>query len=78
VTEQPIWRLKRNGELIELHVAGSLQSDSSAILRDAALAGIGLVVPPVWMIGEDVAAGRLVPLLPLPELALLERFPRLP
>jgi len=56
----------RTGEgLREFEVAGPLRSNSGEALRQAALDGLGLALLPEWMVGEDVAAGRLVACLAL-------------
>lgn len=47
-----------------LAVSGPLRANSGEALLLAALAGLGIVLLPGWMVGHDVAAGRLIPLLP--------------
>ena len=44
-------------------MSGPFRSNSGEALRQAALDGMGLVLLPEWMLGEDVATGRLTPLL---------------
>ena len=46
-----------------LAVRGRLRTDDKDCMRDAALAGAGIVHIASWLVSEDVAAGRLVPLL---------------
>lgn len=41
-----------------------LRSNSDTLLREAALAGAGLAFMPGWLVDDDVAAGRLLPVLP--------------
>lgn len=48
----------------EIAVSGPFRSNSGEALRQAALDGMGLVLLPEWMVGEDVAAGTLAALLP--------------
>jgi DNA-binding transcriptional LysR family regulator len=48
----------------EVPVTGTLRADDSAPLRDAAVAGVGVVLLPTWLVGEDIKAGRLRHLLP--------------
>ena len=48
----------------EIAVDGPLRATSGELLREAALGGLGLVLLPAWMIGCDLAAGRLVTCLP--------------
>jgi DNA-binding transcriptional LysR family regulator len=52
-----------NGE-ISVPFAARLQVDSAQGLRYAALAGMGIVMLPEIAVSDDVAAGRLVRLLP--------------
>ncbi|HEX3574259.1 MAG TPA: LysR family transcriptional regulator, partial [Rhodopila sp.] len=48
----------------EVPVAGTLRADDSEPLRDAAVAGLGVVLLPTWLVGEDIKAGRLRRVLP--------------
>jgi DNA-binding transcriptional LysR family regulator len=48
----------------EVPVTGTLRADDSEPLRDAAVAGVGVVLLPTWLVGEDIKAGRLRHLLP--------------
>jgi DNA-binding transcriptional LysR family regulator len=48
----------------EIPVAGTLRADDSEPLRDAAVAGLGVVLLPTWLVGEDIKAGRLRRVLP--------------
>src|SRR6202043_2985241 len=41
-----------------------LRAADSEPLRDAAVAGMGVVLLPTWLVGEDIKAGRLRHLLP--------------
>lgn len=45
-----------------VRVSGRLLCNNGDILRTAALAGTGIVRGPTFIVGEDVCAGRLVPL----------------
>lgn len=49
---------------VTVKVAGSLQANSGLVLREAALAGLGLVRMPAAAIGPDLQAGRLRRVLP--------------
>jgi DNA-binding transcriptional LysR family regulator len=44
----------------EIEVGGPLRANSGDVLRHAALDGLGMALLPEWMVGQDVAAGRLV------------------
>ncbi len=54
-----IWRFKRDTEVCEVKVSGSLVSSNSEVLRQVCLDGTGLLLMPTWLIGEDIRAGRL-------------------
>ena len=45
-------------------VEARFKASSGAVLRQAALAGMGLAVLPTFMIASDLVAGRLVPVVP--------------
>ena len=45
-------------------VSGNLETNNPMMLRSAALAGLGVVFLPLWLIGPDLKAGNLVRLLP--------------
>lgn len=58
-TGYEIWRFKRQEEICEVKVSGSLTVNSADVLRQACLDGIGLILMPTWLINEDIQAGRL-------------------
>lgn len=41
-----------------------MRANSGSMLQEAALKGVGLVMAPTFIIGEDIRAGRLIQLLP--------------
>lgn len=45
-------------------VSADLVANDGQILRDAALAGMGILLQPAYIIHDDLRAGRLVPVLP--------------
>jgi DNA-binding transcriptional LysR family regulator len=53
------WVFGRNGE-ISVPVAGRLRASNGEALRQAALAGVGLINQPTFIVGDDIRAGRLV------------------
>lgn len=53
-----------DGEPIVVRVRGRLHANNGEVLRAAALAGEGIMKAPSFAIGAEIAAGRLVPLLP--------------
>ncbi|WP_295558598.1 LysR family transcriptional regulator [uncultured Hyphomicrobium sp.] len=59
-TTVPRWPLTENGAPISVPVAACLSSNNGDTLRDAALKGIGIARLPTFLMGADIAAGRLV------------------
>ena len=59
------WRLvDAAGEESVFTVSGNLETNNPMMLRAAALAGLGIVLLPLWIIGPDIKAGRLQRVLP--------------
>ncbi|MEM6253893.1 MAG: LysR family transcriptional regulator [Cyanobacteria bacterium P01_D01_bin.156] len=54
-----IWRFKREQEVCEVKVHGSIVANNSEVLRQACLDGVGLILMPTWLIGADLCANRL-------------------
>jgi DNA-binding transcriptional LysR family regulator len=63
-TDRWFFRHLETGRLEETPISGRLRVDDAEPLRDAALAGSGVVLLPSWLIGPDIREGRLVHLLP--------------
>jgi DNA-binding transcriptional LysR family regulator len=57
------WRLRGAGSFVDVAVDPVMIADNIAALREAALAGEGIVVLAAFVAGKDMAAGRLVPVL---------------
>jgi DNA-binding transcriptional LysR family regulator len=57
--EPAIWTFRKGRVEQSVSVSGSLQSNSGEVLRGAAVAGLGLVLLPDWMVAGDLAGGRL-------------------
>jgi DNA-binding transcriptional LysR family regulator len=55
------WRFRAGRELFTVPVEARFSAASGAMIRQAALAGMGLAVLPTFMVAADVAAGRLRP-----------------
>lgn len=62
-TTEHSWTLARDGKRMKVAVTGNLRANNSEILREAAIGGAGLILMPTWLVGADIAAGRLTPLL---------------
>jgi DNA-binding transcriptional LysR family regulator len=59
------WHLQGpGGESCEVLVQGRFASNQGGALRIAALHGLGIVLQPEALLADDIAAGRLVPVLP--------------
>lgn len=64
------WRFASPAGPIDVPVAGCLNVNSLVFLRDAAAAGLGLIMIPTWMTSDALKHGLLVP--------LLEDYPLIP
>lgn len=59
-------------------VSGNIETNYAEILRTVVLAGTGVALLPLWLIGEDLARGRVVALLPdyhVPDAAVYAVYP---
>jgi len=64
VTPRNVWRFQdAEGRERAVRVAGTLHSNNGDLLAEAAVRGAGVVFEPAFIVGPDVRAGRLVPLL---------------
>lgn len=53
------WHLTENGEPISVSIGSCMSSNNGDALRDAAVKGIGIAMLPTFIVGKDIAAGRL-------------------
>lgn len=58
-----IWRFRRGTDLVEVRVTGPVFSEDAEALVAAACADLGVVFMPEWLVGAELADGRLVELL---------------
>lgn len=58
------WHFSRGRERVRVRLSGPLLTDNVDSLVHAAVAGIGLLVCSEWLIGRELACGRLVRVLP--------------
>ena len=56
---QNIWRFQQKNKAYEIEVKGSIIANNSELLHQACLDGLGLILMPTWLIGEDVRVGKL-------------------
>jgi DNA-binding transcriptional LysR family regulator len=57
------WRLYERGERFPLNVEGNFQTTNGTMLREAAIAGLGLAILPRFMTHDALDEGRLVTVL---------------
>jgi DNA-binding transcriptional LysR family regulator len=64
-TNDPIWHLNTGGNELHLKMSDPVYSSNSYVtLRKAAIAGRGLAVLPIRLVGDELADGTLVTVLP--------------
>lgn len=64
VSPRHLWRFRdRSGAERTVRISGRLHSNNGDLLAEAAASGAGIVFEPAFIVGPDVRAGRLVPLL---------------
>lgn len=59
----PVWHLRRDGKNRTIRVSGRLQMDDAQSVAQAALAGMGVIMASDWLVGRELAEGRLVQVL---------------
>ena len=57
------WGFKLPQGSLEVAISGCLNANSLVFLRNAALASLGIIMIPTWMIRDELKQGYLVPLL---------------
>lgn len=58
-TEPQVWTFSRDKEEKRVPVTGRLKANSSEVLREAALDGMGIALLPDWLVASDVQSGAL-------------------
>jgi DNA-binding transcriptional LysR family regulator len=56
-------RLRKGHGAQTVRIAPTLDSNDGQFIRSAALAGLGILIQPLYIVQSDIAAGRLVPIL---------------
>ncbi|MDX2266170.1 MAG: LysR family transcriptional regulator [Hyphomicrobiales bacterium] len=59
----PVWPFLVEGERITVKVSGRFAVNSGEAIRALVLRGAGVALCPAYIVGEDIKAGRLVPIL---------------
>lgn len=57
------WPMKDGQRVVNTRVSGNFIADNGEILRDAALAGLGIAMLPEWLVGADLRMGKLIEIL---------------
>jgi DNA-binding transcriptional LysR family regulator len=58
------WRLEGPGGPVSVKVAGPLRTNSSEVVREALLAGVGIALRSTWDVGPELKSGALRQVLP--------------
>ena len=58
-----LWKFSRGSEVSSVRLSATLSSNDGELIRDWALAGMGVMVRSEWDVSDDIADGRLVRLL---------------
>lgn len=69
-SKKKLWKFKVNEQIKEVSINGRINANNLILLRNSAVAGLGIINIPTWMVKDDIQHGRLVP--------LLENFPMSP
>lgn len=73
------WTLTVDGEKRAFEVSGPLRADNGEVIRDAAIAGLGIALLPEFIVSAAIASGALVEVLSefaAPSLALYAIYPQ--
>ena len=57
------WRFQGPDGMLDITIAGRLRANSGIALKNAALDGLGIILQPEMLVRDEIARGRLVPLL---------------
>jgi hypothetical protein len=57
-----VWHIGAPARRVAVRTSGRIRANYGAVLRRAALDGLGLALLPTFIVGEDLKEGRLVPL----------------
>ncbi len=58
-----VWTLRRDGRKYSVQVGGVFETDEMDVVRAAVAAGLGIGMLPLYMVGDALKQGQLVPLL---------------
>ena len=63
IAPKGVWTLRRDGRKYSVQVAGVFETDEMDVVRAAVAAGLGISLLPLYMVGDALQQGQLVPLL---------------
>src|SRR5262249_54247560 len=58
-----VWSLRRDRQKYSVQVAGVFETDEMDVVRAAVVAGLGIGILPLYMVGDALQRGELVPVL---------------
>jgi DNA-binding transcriptional LysR family regulator len=58
-----VWRFRGTAGPVAVRVSGSFSANNGDVLRQAAVAGLGIILMPTFLIGPELQSGALVPIL---------------
>jgi len=61
--QQRGWTFQHDGKIVSIRVSGTVECSDGAVLHEWCVDGYGLAWRSWWEVGDDIAAGRLVPVL---------------
>ena len=61
--QQDSWRLDGPDGTVTIRLQGTIQTNSSEVVREVCIAGLGIALRSTWDIGPELEAGSLVPVL---------------
>jgi DNA-binding transcriptional LysR family regulator len=64
MSTHPVWHFEKSRQTRSVQVAGRMASDDIDSLIHAALAGCGVLMAADWLVGDELADGRLIEVLP--------------
>jgi DNA-binding transcriptional LysR family regulator len=64
LTQQLFWTIHCPDGVNKVKIAGNLECNNGEVLRDLAIAGLGIALKATWDIDEAISAGQLTVVLP--------------
>jgi DNA-binding transcriptional LysR family regulator len=58
------WQFEHAGENHVVRIKGPMHANNGDLLREAALAGMGIILQPSFIVGDDIRSNKLITLLP--------------